>query len=59
MGWQAMGDRNDGAFLALTQTIVRDTVGSTTHERRIAITNVTDIERIARYDRCSRGGRLR
>jgi hypothetical protein len=54
-----MGDRNDGAFLALTQTIVRDTVGSTTHERLIAITNVTDIERIARYDRCSRGGRLR
>jgi putative DNA primase/helicase len=42
---------NDGAVFALIRTIVRDAVGGTKHERRLATANtIAGVERLARYD---------
>jgi putative DNA primase/helicase len=41
----------DGAVFALIRTIVREAVGGTRHERRIATANyIAGVERMARYD---------
>jgi putative DNA primase/helicase len=53
IGWNGkrwMIDK-DGAVFALIRTIVREAVGGTKHERRIATANyIAGVERMARYD---------